>query len=157
MLTKIESEILVCAMRHARMEGGSVQVTSSEIARKDSKEIFSWKDLHSRDFPISKELYEDWILKNKEPISFTANDFPKDLHITIVTWEQFNSYSMIDGNSWSIYYTLTKPEISPDENTAIVQVTAYCPAGPPNYGSIFLLEKTDSIWNVKFNFGLFNQ
>ena len=71
MLLDMEMEVLMGAIQHVKGEGDFLATKSSSIAKRDSKEIISWSDLHSSSFPISKDLYEDWISKNKEPISLT--------------------------------------------------------------------------------------
>ncbi len=153
MLTKIESEVLFGAMKHARVEGEYIQISSSPIAKKEGNEIYTWKNIHSSEFPVSNELYENWVLKNKEPISL--DNFLEDIEVKFTTWKDFDSIS--NNKVWSVLYSFSRPGISNDGKFALVQLTAFCPSGPPNYGSIFLLERSTSGWIVKFNYGLYNQ
>lgn len=155
MLTKIESDILFGAMKHARVEGEYIQITSSTIAKREGNEIYTWENIHSNEFPVSNELYENWVFKNKEPISL--DNFSGDIKVNFTTWNEFDSISSASQKAWSILYSFSRPGISNDEKNALVQITAFCPSGPPNYGSIFLLEKSTSGWIVKFNYGLYNQ
>jgi hypothetical protein len=155
MLTEIESDILRGAMNHARAEGEYVQITTSPIARKETNEIYAWKDIYSDEFPVSNELYENWILKNQEPVSL--ENFSEAIEVKFTTWKEFDSISSLSDKEWSVLYSFSRPGISNDGIFALVQITAFCPSGPPNYGSIFLLEKSTSGWVVKFNHGLYNQ
>ena len=162
----MEMEVLMGAIQHVKGEGDFLATKSSSIAKRDSKEIISWSDLHSfptrrssdlhsSSFPISKDLYEDWISKNKEPISLT--DISEKLKMKSASETEFESLTNLSENKWSILYSFTRPGISDNGDFAIVQLTAFCPSGPPNYGSIFLLEKSGTGWIVKYNYGLYNQ
>ncbi len=155
MLTKIESEILLATMKYARVEGDYIQIASSPIAKKEGNEIYTWKDIHSHKFPVSNELYENWVIKNQESISL--DNFSEDIKVKFTTWKEFDSISSVSDKVWSVLYSFSIPGVSNDEKFALVQITAFCPSGPPNYGSIFLLEKSTSGWIVKFNYGLYNQ
>lgn len=155
MLTKTESGILLGAIKHARMEDSFLKDTSADIIKKDSDELYLWKDLYSNDFPLSEDVYEDFLLKNSKPISFLP--FTEDVQVKFFQEKDFTMLADSEQDRWSIFYSLSRPGISIDEKNALIQITAYCPAGPPNYGSIYLLEKTESDWVVKFNFGLYNQ
>ncbi|HRG48184.1 MAG TPA: hypothetical protein PLX69_23350 [Leptospiraceae bacterium] len=155
MLSNIEVEILVGAVGQARAEGEFLSAKSSSIAYKESKEVYSWKDIHSTHFPVSQDLYDDWILKNKEPISFT--DISEQIKMKSISDAEFGVLSETTEKKWSILYSFTRPGISDNGNFALVQITAFCPSGPPNYGSIYLLEKSGTGWTVKYNYGLYNQ
>lgn len=155
MLSNTEVEILMGAIGYARAEGEFLSTKSSSIACKEAKEIYLWNDLHSANFPISQDLYEDWILKNKESISLT--DVSPLIKMKSISDAEFGALSETTENRWSILYSLTLPGLSYNGKLALVQITAFCPSGPPNYGSIYLLEKSDTGWNVKYNYGLYNQ
>ena len=155
MLLDMEMEVLMGAIQHVKGEGDFLATKSSSIAKRDSKEIISWSDLHSSSFPISKDLYEDWISKNKEPISLT--DISEKLKMKSASETEFESLTNLSENKWSILYSFTRPGISDNGKFALVQITAFCPSGPPNYGSIYLLEKSEIGWTVKYNYGLYNQ
>jgi hypothetical protein len=154
MLTDIESEILLTAMKFVKMEAGLVLETSSGVLKKEDK-ILSWHDLYTKNSFISEELHEDWIEKNKEPA--LLNSLSEEKKYQFIPLEKFDSFFQLPEKVWSTFFTITRPGISSDGQTAIVQVTARCPSGPPNYASLLFLEKSVHFWDVKSTHSLYNQ
>jgi len=107
-------------------------------------------------FPnLKKETYDDWISINNQPCLFTP--FLTNPQTTLISNEEsdriFNDYNY----RWSIIHTLSRPGLSVDFSQALIQITAHCPAGPPQYGSLLYLERTGEQWAVKSSYGLYNQ
>ena len=153
MINNLELNIYKAVSTYSRMEGNFLDRVCAGIAKKDSSLPYTFNDLYSKDFPISESLYKNWINNNRE--SSELGEYAEELRIRYISWMEFDTYSKQDGNHWSILYSLTRPGVH--ENKAMIQITAHCPAGPPNYGSIFLLENQNSGWKVTHNFGLYNQ
>lgn len=137
------------------MNGEYLCVTPASIANKSPGEIYSWEDLYSEQFPVSEELYKNWVSQNAKVISWES--LSVETGITFFSENELENLSANEQNRWSVFYTISQPGISTDKKNALIQVTAYCPAGPPNYGSIFLLEKNNTGWCVAFSYGLYNQ
>ena len=146
-----ESLILETIIRHAQIGNGNqtdyIESTSSAI----SSELTQYNALQSEKFPISEKLFLDWISKNANPISWDSKVVPTD-KIKILSWKEFEE---INDTHWRIIYSFTRPGIF--ENRAIVQISAYCPAGPPNYSTAFLLENQNGNWIITSSKGLYNQ
>jgi hypothetical protein len=117
----------------------------------DEKKIISFDSINFSPHIIPISLYEDWLKKNETLNEWTR--FSEVSELTFMNLNQFEEYQ--EKSKWSVFYQISFPGIF--ENLAMIQLTAYCPAGPPNYGSIYLLESKNKNWNVVSNFGLYNQ
>lgn len=154
MLSKIESEILITAMKFVQMEDEYVLETSSKIMKK-ANEILSWFDVYSKNSFISEQLHRDWVQKNLDTINLTP--LMTEMKANFLSIEKFESFFLSPDKAWSVFFTITRPGISSDGRNALLKVTANCPSGPPNYASLLLLEKSVHFWNVKSTHGLYNQ
>lgn len=155
MLSQTETEVLFTAVAHARISGEFLQNISAPPVHRDDGSAFARHDLYSPDFPVSEDAFTAFIKNNQVAQLFA--DFPPDMQIELYAPQTFASLSAAEENRWRVFFTLSRPGVSQDEQSALMQVTAHCPAGPPNYGSIYLLQKSPAGWQVKFNFGLYNQ
>ncbi|MBX9259092.1 hypothetical protein H1Q63_35100 [Desmonostoc muscorum CCALA 125] len=107
-------------------------------------------------FPnLQKETYDNWISINNQPSLLTP--FITNTQITLVSEKESDKILNDYDYRWSIIYTLTRPGLSVDFSQALIQITAHCPAGPPQYGSFLYLEITGEEWEVKSSYGLYNQ
>ncbi len=113
------------------------------------------KDSFTGTYSLGDDVYADWINKNTERSLLSVLADHSEIHL--MPEEGFNSLQSEYRHSWSMFFTLTKPGISKDGKTAIVQITGFCPGGIPNYGSILYLEYSGGKWQVLSSFGLYNQ
>lgn len=155
MLTTTEMDILFSVAQYAQIKGEYLSNISARIIPKDDNKTYSFEDLHSEKFPITKDLFANWTQKNQTQIPFL--EIEERIIIKFYLMENLDSLINAEENKWSVFYSITQPGISNNGYSALVQLAAYCPSGPPNYGSIFLLEKSGQEWSVKYNYGLYNQ
>ncbi|MCF2150761.1 hypothetical protein IQ276_030925 [Desmonostoc muscorum LEGE 12446] len=107
-------------------------------------------------FPnLQKETYDNWISINNQPSLLTP--FITNHQITLISQKESDRILNDYDYRWSIIYTLTRPGLSVDFSQALIQITAHCPAGPPQYGSLLYLECTGKQWEVKSSYGLYSQ
>lgn len=154
MITEIESEILVTAMKFVQMDDEYVLETSAKISNKPNK-ILSWFDVYSKNSMISEQIHQDWVQKNLETISLSP--LLEKINTKLLSYEKFNIYMNMRENAWSVFFTITRPGISSDRRNALLKVTANCLSGQPNYSSLLYLERSVHFWNVKSTHGLYNQ
>ena len=151
----LEHKVMLSLLNYTKAEGNFLEEFSSQIIKKKENIFFSLEDLYSLQFPISKDLFENWIQINNKPISFLT--LKESFNIKICSSGEFDSLFHKDENRWSVFYSISRPGFSENGDYALIQITAHCPAGPPNYGSLYLLEKNDSIWIVNYSYGIYNQ
>ncbi len=149
MLNSIEIEIIQKIILHSQMKDDYLLERSIRIAPNSSGNEFSFSEFQSASFPVSEDVFHDWKEKNQNPIEFYS--LPTELGVSIISQEKFDQIQ----NHWKVLYTLTRPGYT--DKSAIIQITAYCPAGPPNYGSIYLLQKEKNQWKISHTLGLYNQ
>ncbi|MBD2516875.1 hypothetical protein H6G93_17990 [Nostoc sp. FACHB-973] len=136
------------------------------ITKTSLKPDISWENLRIPEtfihgmrivgFPnLQKETYDNWISINNQPSLLTP--FITNTQITLVSEKESDKILNDYDYRWSIIYTLTRPGLSVDFSQALIQITAHCPAGPPQYGSLLYLEITGEEWEVKSSYGLYNQ
>ncbi|MCB1144046.1 MAG: hypothetical protein H7A24_15805 [Leptospiraceae bacterium] len=128
---------------------------SSVIYSENSIEPIALNRIQSDKFPVGQELYTDWIEKNRVRLDYThVTDLQ---YYTVLEYEEFLKYSE-KYDSWSVWYQIGLPGLSPDRNQALIQVSALCTAGPPNYSELQLLTRKESGgWKVDSRYGIYNQ
>ncbi|HMV41423.1 MAG TPA: hypothetical protein PK079_02890 [Leptospiraceae bacterium] len=154
MISEIESEILITAMKFVQMDDEFVLDTSANISSKPNK-ILSWFDVYSKNSMISEQIHQDWVQKNLEPISLTP--LLNRINVKFLPYDKFSINMNMKDQAWSVFFTITRPGISSDRRNALLKVTANCLSGPPNYASLLYLERSVHFWNVKSTHGLYNQ
>lgn len=147
-----ELEIYNSIILHSRINENFLSDSTGQAADKNDYPLVKIK---ASRFPITEEIYNRWQAQNQNPIFLRELSF--DLDINFFSQTNLNSILQGDRNRWSVFYTITRPGISEDKQSGIIQVTAFCPAGPPNYGTIYYLQKINSTWNISGNYGLYNQ
>ncbi|MFN6562095.1 MAG: hypothetical protein RMY28_020200 [Nostoc sp. ChiSLP01] len=168
MRSPYESQVLSAVIKHSmRKEDFLVEMSNSYLITQTSlKPDISWEFLRIPEifihgirivgFPnLQKETYNDWISINNQPCLLTQ--FLTNPQITLISEEE--SDKILNGYDyrWSIIHTLTRPGLSLDFSQALIQITAHCPAGPPQCGDLLYLERTGEQWAVKSSYGLYNQ
>ncbi|GAA6621954.1 hypothetical protein [Scytonema sp. NUACC26] len=106
-------------------------------------------------YTLQKDTYNDWILINTQSDLLTP--FITNHQVTLISLEKADLMFNNPDNRWYVFHTLTRPGFAPDFSQALIQITAYCPAGPPQYGSLLYLERNNEQWQVKSSYGLYNQ
>ncbi|MEH1942343.1 MAG: hypothetical protein V7L01_19305 [Nostoc sp.] len=168
MRSQHEAQVFSAVIKYSRMEGEFLSEISNNYLITQTSLIpdLSWKNLNISEifiagmrvmgFPnLRKETYDNWILINNQPSSLTP--FITNPQVTLISREEWEKLENRTDYSWSIIFTLTRPGFSQDFSQALIQITAHCPAGPPQYGSLLYLEKTAEQWEVKLSYGLYNQ
>ncbi|BAY74658.1 hypothetical protein NIES25_10720 [Nostoc linckia NIES-25] len=163
-----ESQVLSAVINHSmKKEDFLVEMSNSYLITKTSlKPDISWEFLRIPEIFIhgmrivgfanlQKDTYEDWISINNQPCLLTQ--FLTNPQITLISEEESDKISKGYDYRWSIIYTLTRPGLSLDFSQALIQITAHCPAGPPQCGDLLYLERTGEQWAVKSSYGLYNQ
>ncbi|HMV77134.1 MAG TPA: hypothetical protein PK453_03595 [Leptospiraceae bacterium] len=162
----MEKEIFEAVIGFSRMEEGYVleySAAPSSVGKENPiglseikfQRLSEKKDSIVGSYELTEDVYTDWINKNTErSILSVLADHPE---IHLMPEDGFNSLQTEYRHSWSMFFTLTRPGVSKDGNTAIVQITGFCPGGIPNYGSILYMENSGGKWNVLSSFGLYNQ
>lgn len=148
---EIEIQILKNLTKTLRVKHDYLEINSNSIAPKSERENFTYEDLFSPTFPVKKEVFHDWIHRNQSKVSFES--IQTELGVNLITLQQFENLE----EKWSVFYSYTRPGFVESLGQALVQVTAYCTAGPPNFGTIYLLERQERTWEVSGTFGLYNQ
>ncbi|MBW4673902.1 MAG: hypothetical protein KME52_07705 [Desmonostoc geniculatum HA4340-LM1] len=168
MRSQHESQVFSAVIKHSiTQEDFLCEMSNSYLITKTSlKPDISWENLRIPEtfihgmrivgFPnLQKETYDNWISINNQPSLLTP--FITNHQITLVSEKESDKILNDYDYRWSIIYTLTRPGLSVDFSQALIQITAHCPAGPPQYGSLFYLEITGEEWEVKSSYGLYNQ
>ncbi|RCJ21675.1 hypothetical protein A6S26_23155 [Nostoc sp. ATCC 43529] len=168
MRSPYESQVLSAVIKHSmRKEDFLVDMSNSYLITQTSlKPDISWEFLRIPEifihgmrivgFPnLQKETYDDWISINNQPCLLTP--FLTNPQTTLISEEESDKTSKDYDYRWSIIYTLTRPGLSLDFSQALIQITAHCPAGPPQCGDLLYLERTGEQWAVKSSYGLYNQ
>ncbi|MBD2612409.1 MAG: hypothetical protein RMY62_000480 [Nostoc sp. ZfuVER08] len=168
MRSQSESQVLAAVIKHSmRKEDFLVQTSNIYLITQTSlKPDISWEFLRIPEmfiygmrivgFPeLQKKTYDNWISINNQPCLLTQ--FLTNPQITLISEKESERILNDYNHRWSIIYTLTRPGLSLDFSQALIQITAHCPAGPPQCGDLLYLEKTGEQWAVKSSYGLYNQ
>ncbi|WP_235116131.1 hypothetical protein [Desmonostoc muscorum] len=168
MRSQHESQVFSAVIKHSITEGDFLcEMSNSYLITKTSlKPDISWETLRIPEtfihgmrivgFPnLQKETYDNWISINNQPSLLTP--FITNHQITLISQKESDRILNDYDYRWSIIYTLTRPGLSVDFSQALIQITAHCPAGPPQYGSLLYLECTGKQWEVKSSYGLYSQ
>ncbi len=168
MRSQHESQVFSAVIKHSKMEKDFLHEMSNNYLLTTTSLVpnISWENLRIPEmlihgmkiigFPnLQKETYDNWISINDQPsflIPLITNP-----QITLISNKQSEKIINDYDYRWSVIYTLTRPGLSVDFSQALIQITAHCPAGPPQYGSLLYLERTNEQWEVKSSYGLYNQ
>jgi hypothetical protein len=168
MRSPYEPQIFAAVIKHANIEGEFLREISNNYVMTTTSLIpdLSWENLRIperliqgmkiRGFPnLRQETYDNWISINNE--SFLLTPLIINPQVTLISEEEGEKLLSNPDYRWSIIYTLTRPGLSGDFSQALIQITAHCPAGPPQYGSLLYLENIGDRWEVKSSYGLYNQ
>ncbi|MFN6538577.1 MAG: hypothetical protein RM021_019810 [Nostoc sp. EkiNYC01] len=168
MRSQHESQVFSAVIKHSiSQEDFLCEMSNSYLITKTSlKPDISWENLRIPEilidgmrivgFPnLQKETYDNWISINNQPSLLTP--FITNHQITLISDKEYDKILNDYNYRWSIIYTLTRPGLSVNFSQALIQITAHCPAGPPQYGSLLYLEITGEQWEVKSSYGLYNQ
>ncbi|MDF5710205.1 MAG: hypothetical protein PUP90_21685 [Nostoc sp. S4] len=168
MRSQHESQVFSAVIKHSRMEGEFLHEMSSNYLLTTTSLIpdISWENLRIpeiliygmsiKGFPnLQKETYDNWLSINTQPSLLTP--LITNPQITLISHKQSDEIVNDYDYRWSVIYTFTRPGLSVDFSQALIQITAHCPAGPPQYGSLLYLERTSEQWQVKSSYGLYNQ
>lgn len=161
-----EIEVFSAVIKYAGIETEFLWEISSKPITNSSLQDITWENLQIAErfihgmiilgFPhLLKETYDNWISINSQ--SSLLSDLIKNPQVTLISQAEFDTFLENPGYRWSIFYTLTRPGFSLDFSQALIQITAHCPSGPPQYGSLLYLERIGHIWEVKSSYGLYNQ
>ncbi|WP_392532760.1 hypothetical protein [Nostoc sp. C117] len=163
-----EPQIFSTVIKHSKIEGEFLREFSNNyvITKTSLMPDLSWENLRIPEilihgmkiigFPnLRKETYDNWISINKESSLLTP--LIKNTQVTLISDEECEKVVNNPDYRWSVIYTLTRPGFSEDFSQALIQITAHCPAGPPQYGSLLYLESSGYRWEVKSSYGLYNQ
>jgi hypothetical protein len=167
MRSQHETQVLSTLIKGYQMEREYLIETSCSIFSPTGKgEIIAWENMSfaklssCRSFfdgvyNVQKATYDDWVLVNNQPYLFTqAIAHPQ---VKLISQAESDQLCADYDYRWSIFYRLTRPGFSPDFSQALIGITAHCPAGPPQFGSILYLERSDQTWETKSSYGLYNQ
>ena len=167
MRSQHETQVYSAVIKYCQMEGEYLIETSSSIfSRTSTGEVIAWENISFAKlsscgsffdgaYNVQKATYDDWVLVNNQRYLLTpaiANS-----QVKLISQVEFNQLCDRHDYRWSVFHWLTRPGFSGDFSQAMIQITAHCPAGPPQYGSILYLERTDETWEVKSSHGLYNQ
>ncbi|WP_193195489.1 hypothetical protein [Nostoc sp. MG11] len=166
MRSQYEPQIFSAVIKYFDMEGEFLYEISNNVITETSLNQISWENLQIPEIIVSgmringfpnlkKETYENWILSNNQPYLLTP--YIKNQQVTLISQEEFVKVLNDPDYRWSIIYGLTRPGFSEDFSQALIQITAHCPAGSPQYGSLLYLERTGEKWEIKSSYGLYNQ
>ncbi|MFN6570980.1 hypothetical protein [Dendronalium sp. ChiSLP03b] len=167
MRSQHEPQVFSAVIKHSQMEGEFLhEMSNNYLINKTSLKDITWENLcipemliygmRITGFPsLQKETYENWISMNNQ--TYLLTPFITNPQVTLISEEEFDKLGDKSGYGWSIFYTLSRPGFSQDFSQALIQITAHCPAGPPQYGSLLYLESTGEQWEVKSSYGLYNQ
>ncbi|MDZ8187367.1 MAG: hypothetical protein RMX96_21275 [Nostoc sp. ChiSLP02] len=168
MRSQYEPQVLSAVIKHSMAKGDFLcEMSNSYLITSTSlKPDISWEFLRIPEifihgmriigFPnLQKETYDNWISINTQPSSLTP--LITNAHVTLISEQESNKILNDYNHRWSIIYTLTRPGLPLDFSQALIQITAHCPAGPPQYGNLLYLERTGKQWAVKSSYGLYNQ
>lgn len=168
MRSQHESQVFSAVIKHSRMEGDFLDEISNNYLLTTTSLVpdISWENLRIPEilihgmriigFPnLQKETYDNWLSINAQP--FLLTPLITNPQITLISQKQSNEIINNYDYRWSVIYTLTRPGLSVDFSQALIQITAHCPAGSLQYGSLLYLEKTSEQWQVKSSYGLYNQ
>ncbi|MBD2214153.1 hypothetical protein H6G27_30440 [Nostoc linckia FACHB-104] len=167
MRSQHEPQVFSAVIQDYSMAGEYLIANSAAIFSPTAKgEVILWDNLKflqispcssffENAYNVKKETYDDWLVSNHQPSLLTPlliND-----QLTFISEQQCQQLCNNYDYRWSVFYWLTRPGFSADFSQALIQIYAHCPAGPPQYGSIVYLERTEDVWQVKSSFGLYNQ
>ncbi len=168
MRSQHEIQVLSAVIKDAGIEGNFLHEMSNDYLITSTSLVsdLSWENLRLPEKLIhgmkimgfsnlQKETYDNWLLINHQPSLLTP--LITNTHVTLISRKESDQIINNYDNRWSIIYTLTRPGLSVDFSQALIQITAHCPAGPPQYGSLLYLERTGEQWQVKSSYGLYNQ
>ncbi|MEA5600154.1 hypothetical protein [Nostoc sp. UHCC 0252] len=168
MRSQQEPQVFSAVIKYSRMEGEFLREISNNYLTTQTFLMpdISWTNLSIPEiligemkiigFPnLRKETYENWILINNQSSLLTP--FITNPQVALISQEDWEKLENGTDYNWSIIFTLTRPGFSQDFSQALIQITAHCPAGPPQYGSLLYLEKTAEQWEVELSYGLYNQ
>ncbi|WGV25884.1 hypothetical protein [Halotia branconii] len=167
MRSQHEPQVFSAVIKDAGIERNFLDARSSSLITSTSlTPVLSWENLRLPERLIhgmkiigfsnlQKETYEDWLSINNQPSCLTP--LITNPHVTLISERQSEQIINNHDYRWSIIYTLTRPGFSIDFSQALIQITAHCPAGPPQYGSLLYLERTSEQWQVQSSYGLYNQ
>ncbi|MBD2449360.1 hypothetical protein H6G76_19780 [Nostoc sp. FACHB-152] len=161
-----EPEVFSAVLKYASMKGEFLWAISNPVINKSYYMDITWENLRIPakiisgmkivGFPyLQKETYDNWISINNQ--SSLLNSLIKNPQVTLLSQEDWVNFAQQYDYRWYIFYTLTRPGFSQDFSQALIQITAHCPAGPPQYGSLLYLERIKDIWTVKSSYGLYSQ
>lgn len=161
-----ESQVLSAVIKDCGIEGQYLIETSTRIFSPSGKgEFISWDEINAKIsayresyrelFNVKKETYDDWVLINNERYLFTPSLF--NHQPILISQKQCDQLCDNDDERWSVFYWLTRPGFSQDFSQALIQIYAHCPAGPPQYGSIFYFKRTGDEWKFQSSYGLYSQ
>jgi len=161
-----EPEIFAAVVKYVGMAGEFLSEISDSVIKQTSLHDISWENLRIPEqrifgmrilgFPhLKQETYDDWISINSQSslLSLLINS-PE---LNLISEREFRILINDYEYRWSIFYGLTRPGFSQDLSQALIQITAHCPAGPPQYGSLLYLEMINDQWQVQSSYGLYNQ
>lgn len=159
-----EIQVFSAVIKDYRMEGEFLIETSAQVCIPYFS--LTWEDINFRKlstcgsffdgaYTLQKDTYDDWILINNQSELLTP--FITNHQITLISPEKSDQMFNNPDDRWRVFYTLTRPGFAPDFSQALIQITAHCPAGPPQYGSLIYLEINHKQWEVKSSHGLYNQ
>jgi hypothetical protein len=136
---------------YLQIENDFLQDITSSMAPKSTTEAYSFSDLCSESFPITESLFLDFQENSKNNLKLT--DHKDDLTVNIISFDAFQDHP----SNWSVLYSLSLPGFDLESGLALIQASAYCKAGPPNFASFYLLKQTKEKWEVTHTFGIYNQ
>jgi hypothetical protein len=168
MRSQHEPQVFYAVIKYSQMEGEFLaEMSNNYLITQTSLNDITWENLQIpetlihgmriRGFPsLQKQTYDNWLSLNHQPSLLTPSI--ANPQVTMISLEEFDKLVNKSGYQWSILYTFSRPGFSEDFSQALIQITAYCPAGPPQYGSLLYLERTGGeLWEVKSSYGLYNQ
>ncbi|MBD6619625.1 hypothetical protein FNW02_28345 [Komarekiella sp. 'clone 1'] len=166
MRSQYEPQIFSAVIKYFDVEEEFLCEISNKVIIETSLNQISWENLQIPEIIVSgmkingfpnlkKETYKNFILSNNQPYLLTP--YIKNQQVTLISKEEFVKVLDEPDYRWSIIYGLTRPGFSEDFSQALIQITAHCPAGPSQYGSLLYLERTDEQWKVNSFYGLYNQ
>ncbi|OUL36686.1 hypothetical protein BV372_06190 [Nostoc sp. T09] len=167
MRSQHEPEVFSAVINDYLSKGEYLIETSSKIFSPTGMgEIISWdkisfaklsacRSFFDGSYKVHKETYDDWVLSNNQSCLLTP--LIANPQVTLISQATCDQLFDEQNQRWSVFHWLTRPGFSQDFSQALIQITAHCPAGPPQYGSILYLERTSKQWEVKSSYGLYNQ
>jgi hypothetical protein len=161
-----ETEVFSTVIKYASMEGEFLWAMSNPVINNSYYMDIRWENLRMPEkiifgmkivgFPdLQKETYDNWISINSQ--SSLLDSLITNPQVTLISQEYWVNFAQQYDYRWYVFYTLTHPGFYQDFSQALIQITAHCPAGPPQYGSLLYLERIKNIWKVKSSYGLYSQ